>query len=223
TYHRDVCSVVIYVGNGAGSNDKGEHQVKCSDGEIILSWRYRVIHLWKMKAEKLLKLNRPALLALIGQTQIDNPKKLLPQVVKRLRAVADDEMRGRLFTALLALMNDKEMIDMIERMIARDNLLLDTPYIRRWREEGFKDGLEEGFEDGLEKGLKKGRTEGSVSARHRDLLDVLMLRFEPSLPVYHEIEEGLSTITNERNLKTLLTTAVQSEDLTVFKNVMDNL
>jgi predicted transposase YdaD len=227
TYHRDVCTVVIYVGNGAGSNDKGRHQVKCSDGKVILSWRYRVIHLWKMKAEKLLKLNRPALLALIGQTQIDDPKKLLPQVVKRLRAVADDEMRGRLFTALLALMNDKEMIDMIERMIARDNLLLDTPYIRRWREEGFKDGLEEGFEDGLEKGLekglKKGRTEGSVSARHRDLLDVLMLRFEPSLPFYQEIEEGLSTITNEKNLKTLLTTAVQSEDLTAFKNVMDNL
>ena len=223
TYHRDVCSVVIYVGNGAGNDDKGRHQIKCSDGKVILSWRYRVIHLWKLKAEKLLKLNRPALLALIGQTQIDNPRKVLPQVVKRLRAVADDEMRGRLFTALLALINDKEMINMIERMIARDNLLLDTPYIRRWREEGFKDGLEEGFEDGLEKGLKKGRTEGSVSARHRDLLDVLMLRFEPSLPVYHEIEEGLSTITNERKLKALLTTAVQSEDLTAFKNVMDNL
>ena len=227
--------MVIYVGKGAGNDDKGRHQIKCSDGKVILSWRYRVIHLWKMKAEKLLKLNRPALLALIGQTQIDNPKKLLPQVVKRLRAVADNEMRGRLFTALLALMNDQETIDMIERMIARDHLLLDTPYIRRWREEGFKDGLEEGFENGLEKGIKKGRKDGledglekglkkgSVIARHRDLLDVLMLRFEPSLPVYHEIEEGLSTITNEKKLKTLLTTAVQSSDLTAFKNVMDNL
>ena len=40
-------------------------------------------------------------------------------------------------------MNDQETIDMIERMIARDNLLLDTPYIRRWRDEGFKDGREE--------------------------------------------------------------------------------
>jgi len=55
TYHRDVCSVVIYVGNGAGNDDKGRHQIKCSDGKVILSWRYRVIHLWKMKAEKRLK------------------------------------------------------------------------------------------------------------------------------------------------------------------------
>ncbi len=104
---------------------------------------------------------------------------------------------------------------MIERMIAKDNLLLDTPYIRRWRDEGF--------EEGLEKGLKTGRTEGSVIARHRDLLDVLRLRFEHSLPVYHEIEEGLSTITNENKLKTLLTMAVLSSDLTAFKNVIDNL
>ncbi|EDN69099.1 conserved hypothetical protein [Beggiatoa sp. PS] len=219
TYRRDVCSVVIYVGKGAGSDDKGRHQIKCSDGKVILSWRYRVIHLWKMKAEKLLKLNRPALLALIGQTQIDNPKKVLPQVVKRLRTVENDEMRGRLFTALLALMNEKEMIDMIERMIARDNLLLDTPYIRRWREEGFKEGHGEGLEEGFEKGIKK----GSLIALRRALLDVLMLRFEPSLSVYHDIEDSLSTINNERKLKTLLTAAVQSEDLVAFKNVMDNL
>ncbi len=215
TYRRDVCSVVIYVGNGAGTNDKGRHQVKCSDGKVILSWRYRVIHLWKMKAEKLLKLNRPALLALIGQTQVDNPQKVLPQVVKRLRAVADDEMRGRLFTALLALMTDQEMIDMIESMIARDNLLLDTPYIRRWRNEGFKEGREDGREEG--------RKEGLVLGRRRTLLEVLASRFELPLPVYQEIEERVSTLNNEKKLKTLLTTAVQSEDLTAFKNVMDNL
>jgi hypothetical protein len=125
TYHRDVCSVVIYVGKGAGSDDKGRHQVKCSDGKAILSWRYRVVHLWKMKAEKLLKLNRPALLALIGQTQINNPKKVLPKVVEQ--------------------------------------------------------------------------------------------------SLYQEIEESLSTITNEKKLKILLTTAVQSKNLTAFKNVMENL
>ena len=201
TYHRDVCSVVIYVGKGAGNDDKGRHQVKCSDGKVILSWRYRVIHLWKMKAEKLLKLNRPALLALIGQTEVDNPHKLLPQVVKRLRT------------------NDKEMINMIERMIARDNLLLDTPYIRRWRDEGFKDGREEGREEGF----KKGRKEGSLMTRRRTLLEVLASRFEPPLRFYQEMEEQLSTVTNEKKLKTLLTTAVQSEDLMAFKNVMDNL
>jgi predicted transposase YdaD len=211
--------VVIYVGEGAGSNDNGRHQVKCSDGKITLSWRYRVIHLWKMKGEKLLKLNRPPLLALVGQTQIDNPDKLLPKVVNRLREVEGDETRGRLFTALLALMRDQEMIDMIERMIAKDNLLLDTPYIRKWREEGRDEGRKEGRDEGRDEGIK----EGSVIAHRRDLLDVLALRFEPALPLYQELEEGLSTVTNERKLKTLLTSAVQSEDLAAFQSVMGNL
>jgi len=61
TYHHDVCSVVIYVGKNAGNDDNGKHQIKCSNGKVVLSWNYRVIHLWKMKAEKLLKLNRPGL------------------------------------------------------------------------------------------------------------------------------------------------------------------
>ena len=104
---------------------------------------------------------------------------------------------------------------MIESMIARDNLLLDTPYIRRWRDEGFKEGREDGRQEGFK--------EGVVMTRRRTLLEVLASRFEPPLPVYQEIEERVSTLNNEKKLKTLLTTAVQSEDLTAFKNVMDNL
>jgi hypothetical protein len=52
-------------------------------------------------------------------------------------------------------------------------------------------GLKIEFKKGLEKGLEKGLKKGSLIAYRRNLLDVLMLRFEPSLPVYHEIEEGL--------------------------------
>ncbi len=223
TYRRDVCSVVIYVGKGAGSTDNGRHQIKCSDGKVAVSWRYRVIHLWKMKAEKLLKLNSPPLLALIGQTQIDNPKKLLPQVVNRLRAVKNDETRGRLFSALLALMTDQEMIAMIERMIARDNLILDTPYMRRLRTEGRIEGREEGRTEGRTEGRKEGRKEGRIDARRRDLLDVLTLRFEPSISLYRKIEERLLTINTEAQLKSLLATAVKSKDIKAFQSAMDNL
>ena len=104
---------------------------------------------------------------------------------------------------------------MIERMTARDDLILDTPYIRKWREEGFNEGREEG--------RKEGRKEGCTDARRRSLLDVIALRFEPSISVYQAIEDDLLTITNEKKLKSLLTTAVQSEDLATFKNVMNNL
>jgi flagellar biosynthesis/type III secretory pathway protein FliH len=108
---------------------------------------------------------------------------------------------------------------MIERMIARDHLLLDTPYIRRWREEGFKEGREDGREEGRKEGLKK----GSLITRRRTILEVLASRFELSIPLYQEIEDTLATISSEKKLKTLLTTAVQSEDLAAFQNVIDNL
>jgi len=111
-------------------------------------------------------------------------------------------------------MTDPEMIDMIERMIAKDNLLLDTPYIRKWREEGRKEGREEGRDEGIKEGL--------LITRRRTLLEVLASRFEPALPLYQEIEDGLSTVSNEKMLKSLLIAAVQSEDLAAFQSVMGN-
>ncbi|RKZ86432.1 MAG: hypothetical protein DRR19_14945 [Candidatus Parabeggiatoa sp. nov. 1] len=115
-------------------------------------------------------------------------------------------------------MTDPEMIDMIERMIAKDNLLLDTPYIRKWREEGRKEGRDEGREEGRDEGIK----EGLLITRRRTLLEVLASRFEPALPLYQEIEDGLSTVSNEKMLKSLLIAAVQSEDLAAFQSVMGN-
>ncbi len=42
-------------------------------------------------------------------------------------------MRGRLFTKLMALMNDEEMVNMLENLIEKDELLMDTPFLRRIR------------------------------------------------------------------------------------------
>ena len=42
---------------------------------------------------------------------------------------SDAEMRGRLLTALVALISQEEMIAMVERLLEEDGLLLDTPYL----------------------------------------------------------------------------------------------
>jgi hypothetical protein len=89
-----------------------------------------------MHAEELLAVGRPALLALVGQTQMESPESLLPDVVARLRNVPDPERRGRLLAALTALIPEEAMIAMVERLIDREELLLDTPFLRRIREEG---------------------------------------------------------------------------------------
>jgi hypothetical protein len=65
----------------------------------------------------------------------------LPAVVARLRQVPDPEARGRLLTALLALLLQEDIVTMVEKLLEDDTLLLDTPYLRRIREAGREEGI----------------------------------------------------------------------------------
>jgi hypothetical protein len=149
-----------------------------------------------MQAEEFVAVGRPALLALIGQTHIERPDVLLPQIVTHIRNVSDAEMRGRLLTALVALISQEEMIAMVERLLEEDGLLLDTPYLRRMR------------------------AEGALMARRQSILDVLRLRFDPPVSVYQQFERYLDTITDEAQLEKLLAVAVRGENLVDFQTVM---
>jgi predicted transposase YdaD len=108
TYRLPSWSVVFYVGTGAGVGDTGRHEIGGPAAVAPLVWQYQVVRLWQMPAEDLLALEQPALLALVGQTRLDRPAVVLPAVVARLRAVPDAEARGRLLTALLALLPQEE-------------------------------------------------------------------------------------------------------------------
>ncbi len=129
-------SVVLYVGRGAGSNDNGIHHVEGMRDQPALSWRYGVVRLWQMPAQELLALNAPALWALVGQTHIEAPEVIFPEVIDRLRRVPETERRRRLLTEMLMLIEDREIGEMVERLLDRDELLMDTPFLRRIRAEG---------------------------------------------------------------------------------------
>jgi predicted transposase YdaD len=133
----DLCSVVFYVGDGAGRDDNGQHQVLGPDGAPSLLWRYRVIRLWEMPAEDLLNLERPALLPLIGQTQLVHPEGIIPEVVQTIGRIESSETQARLFAALVNLMRDEEVIQITEKLVRKIDrgLLTDTPYLRRVRQE----------------------------------------------------------------------------------------
>jgi hypothetical protein len=97
-----------------------------------------------MRAAALLAVGRPVLLALVGQTQLETPETVLPDVVARMRSLPDVESRGRLLAALIALIPEEEIIAMVERLIDREELLLDTPFLRRIRAEAHAEGRAEG-------------------------------------------------------------------------------
>ncbi|MFN8493552.1 MAG: hypothetical protein U0350_38485 [Caldilineaceae bacterium] len=197
----DLSSVVFYVGQGAGATDKGEHVINGPDDKPALQWRYHVIHLWKMKAEELLVLHQPVVLPLIGQTQIDQPKVILPQVVEELNTVSDEGLRKRLFAGLLALMNDEEASQMIEALVEKEELLTDTPFLRRIRKEAHTEGWNEGLR----------------SSSLRNILDVLKWRFDPTISRYEQIQQALDKITATEQLEAVLKLAVQAADLETFQ------
>jgi hypothetical protein len=158
------------------------------------------VRLWETPAEELLTLGRPALLALVGQTRIEVPEALLPEVIARMHDVPDIETRGRLLTALIALMPAGEMLEMVERLVEREELLLDTPFLRRMREEAAREAF--------------------LTVRRQSILDVLRLRFDPPISVYQQIEHYLETVTDEAQLEELFVMAVREEGVADFQAVM---
>jgi predicted transposase YdaD len=226
THRLDLWSVVLYVGRGVGARDTGYYQVNGPDDTPTLTWRYRIIRLWQMPAEDLLAAGRPALLALVGQTQIAQPAVLLPQVVTRLRSVPDIDMRGRLLADMVALLSDQETVDMVEKLLDREELLLDTPFLRRIREEGREEGRQEGREEGRQaareaaREAREAREAGRVEGRRHSILEALALRFDPPVSVYQQVERYLANVTDESRLEALFAVAVRGESLADFQAAM---
>ena len=157
-------SFVLYVEKYAGRNDTGQYQIDRLDGTPALAWNYTPIHLWREMAESLLTIDRHGIIPLIGLTNIQQPSTILSQAVAHIRAVEDEAKRQLLFASLLALMSDEEHIAMIEKLVESDELLTNTPYLRRIRREG------------------------QIDAKREATLEVLIKRLDPSAQIYLDIE-----------------------------------
>lgn len=188
-------SVVFYVGDGVGALDTGEHQIIGLDGQPALHWRYQVVHLWKIKAEELVALNRPGLSALVGLTQMDNPAIVIPKVVEQIQAVPDEETRRHLLSGLIALIDDEEIIYMIRKMVKEEGLLMNTPFLREVRND----------------------------ARRNDVVNAIAWRYDPPLSVFKRLEETMATITGEETLMGLLKAIIETPALTDFQKILDDI
>jgi predicted transposase YdaD len=146
-------------------------------------------------------------LTLIGQTRIEEPGRVLPQVLKIIGQTSDVKERSRLFAALTSLMRDEEILKMAEKLAeAMDRgLMMDTPLLRRIREEGQVEGQ------------AKGQAEGLLEA----ILDVIAARLDLSVPVYRGLERRLSTISDVERLRGLLQAAIQASDVADFERALD--
>jgi predicted transposase YdaD len=223
-------SIVLYVGDGAGREDNGRYDIPGLDDTIILRWQYQPIRLWEMDAEALLNLGNPALLALIGQTRLSQPDAQLPQALSAIRQIDDSEQKDRLLTALVSLLRNEEVIKMVEKILEQsEELLLDTPYLRRmrrigWeegrqegRQEGWQEGRQEGRQEGWQEGWQKGQQDGQVNALRTILLDAVVRRFNPSAADYRLFEQRIAAIHDVTILRSIYAVLFDAADFAAFQ------
>ncbi|MEM7130652.1 MAG: hypothetical protein AAF702_30285 [Chloroflexota bacterium] len=229
----DLCSVVSYVGEGVGARGTGQHNVPGPDDTVSLSWQYKVVRLWQVPSQELLALNRPGLLPLLGLTRLDKPDEIVPKVVDSLKQIADAELQGRLFTSLMSLLDDEGVIEMIEKIVESDELVIDSPYIRRIKDESRKEGHDEGHKEGIEEGRKEGRKEGhdegheegreegELSMLRRNILNGIVLRFDPTVSLYQQIENDLATLNSLTRLDELFEKIFQVNEVQEFNSFLN--
>jgi predicted transposase YdaD len=214
-----LCSVVLYVGHGAGRHDDGQHQITGPDGAVTLHWRYRVIRLWEMTPEDLLASGQVAALPLIGLTRLAeaDPQRVLPETVRRIVKHEDQEERRRILTLLVSLLQQEEMTHMVERLIEQmdEDLLLDTPFLRRIRQQSLEQGVKQGIEQGIERGVERGLRDS--------ILDVLVTRLEISVPAYRRIESQLAQIDDAQHLRQALRAAACAATVEAFESDLSAL
>jgi hypothetical protein len=164
-----------------------------------------------MKAEELFTFNRLGLLALIGQTQIDDPPTILPRVIEEIKSVPDDTLRQRLLADLVALISDQEIITMVEKLIEEEGLLMDTPFMRRLRDQSRQQGWSEG------------RVEGEQLSQRRAILNVIAWRFNSPILAYQQLEHDLAGITDDETLEGILKAAAQAQTFEEFQNSLNHI
>jgi len=99
--------------------------------------------------------------------------------------------------------NFQKMVEKLVEAIDQD-LMLDTPFLRRIREEGRTEGLTE-----------------ALTALRRSVLDVLAERFDPPATHYRRIEAQLETITDLEQLRALLQAAIRAIDVADFERALE--
>ena len=201
-YRRDMHNVVLYVGKGAGAKDTGQHHIKGPLGKPVLSWSYQVIHLWKMRAEDLLSLERAELLPFLGQTQVAKPEIVFPEAIKTIKAQSANPQTSLDF--LLALITDEEVEEMVSNLIEEDELMNqlieESPYLNRAFERG-----------------RAVERESASALSQQFIMDTIATRFSPSLTIYRDFENKIRFLHDENLLKEVFQQALQAENVEVFK------
>lgn len=207
-------SVVLYLEDGAGRNDTGNHHHLGFGNEVTLAWNYQVIRLWQMKAEEILALGRRSLLPLVSFTRFEHPDKTVPDLLSQIRTDPDPEKQIHLMGQLLSLLDDKEITAMIDQYLSDEELeeLRRYPFLWKQYQKVRADGLAEGRQEGRQEGIIAGKLEKAREA----IEEALMVRFDPRAADYRRIALALTQLTDLTRLDQLFVTSLKADSFAEF-------
>lgn len=202
-----VRSIVIYVGEGAGTHDDGKWEF----GEPSIGFfQYTVVKLWEYSAEAWLELDIPVLLPLIAQTHMDNPEAQLNAAMERIAKLEDKVEAANLIYILGALLKEKGLQKMVDMFISKNEIMESPPIVRDF----YLKGHEEGFQEGLEKGEERGIV--------KTTLNLLQMRQKMRKYDYNSINFALSAM-DEATLNEAVKQAALLQDANAFKDWLETL
>lgn len=201
-YRLPIHSTVLYLDRGAGSQDTGQHQHLSPDGSVVLAWTYQVVHLWLLSAEDILALGRRSLLPLVGLTPFQDSAETLPKVVAAIRLEPDPERQKVLLAHLINLMQDEEIIAMTQQLLSDEDIedLKRFPFL--WQN--------------YQRQQQEARSEGERQQLRADILEALVVRFDPPVSEFRKVEQALAEIDDATRLGDLFRRALRAADFDTF-------
>lgn len=131
----------------------------------------------------MLDLQQPILLTLIGQSKLENPRQEIQQAMECIKQkVKDKKTAGDLLALMGALIEGKELIDMVKHYALDNRYFERSPLLQEMHRRGWDEGLLEGEKRGEEAGIIKGRKQGEelrfIQAQAGNILELLHIRLQ---------------------------------------------
>ncbi|MCL0107152.1 hypothetical protein M1N63_01820, partial [Thermodesulfovibrionales bacterium] len=168
-------------------------------GRRVFHFDFTIIPVWEMEGKRIVEEKLTGLYPLLPLMKWEEP---VERVLERtqgliLGEIAEPERKADAYVALKVLSGIKYPLELIEKMLRRRDIMIESPVY----EQILKEGREEGRGLGREEGRGLGREEGRKETLKSNILAVLEGRFEI---VPHDIEGEIGGIERPKLLEILL-------------------
>ncbi len=100
------------------------------------------------------------------------------------------------------------------------------PFLRRIREESWEAGHQKGLDEGLkavETRYQADLQEAQLMTRREDVLNALVLRFDPPTSISRLIDKKLQQVAEREELEDFFSLAIQCDTIDAFQTALDDL